>query len=167
MRAAPSAQFRDRPASLTASQTQTLRAMLEAELNIKADQLTLRRAALIAELPADPSGLTRATRMLHLFTALHEIDEIRAALARIDEGRYGACLTCSQPLSFEHLRVLPQARTCDPCPIPATNGVRWDGARLAPGRGEDIGPPPLVFSSRLSIRGIRKPEQSRGRPVPR
>jgi RNA polymerase-binding transcription factor DksA len=45
-------------------------------------------------------------------TTLREID---AALARIDEGRYGLCVSCSEPLEDSRLDVLPMAALCAPC----------------------------------------------------
>ena len=47
--------------------------------------------------------------------ALVEIREIDAALARIDEGRYGICRSCGEPISAQRLRAMPQAVTCVDC----------------------------------------------------
>jgi RNA polymerase-binding transcription factor DksA len=39
------------------------------------------------------------------------LDEIDAALKRIDEGTYGACEISGEPIEFERLQALPWART--------------------------------------------------------
>jgi RNA polymerase-binding protein DksA len=45
-------------------------------------------------------------------TALREID---LALERMDEGTYGACEDCGNPIGKARLRALPQARLCRTC----------------------------------------------------
>ena len=45
-------------------------------------------------------------------TALREIN---AALARMDDGRYGLCVSCSKPIPPARLDVLPMAPLCMPC----------------------------------------------------
>lgn len=44
-----------------------------------------------------------------------ELEEIDAALARIQEGRYGACLNCGGPMGLQRIRALPEARYCVAC----------------------------------------------------
>lgn len=46
---------------------------------------------------------------------LHEIDMIRAALARIDAGEYGYCVKCGAEISQERLNVLPATPFCRNC----------------------------------------------------
>lgn len=41
-----------------------------------------------------------------------EIAEIDAALERVDDGTYGRCEVCGQPLPDERLEVVPAARYC-------------------------------------------------------
>lgn len=43
------------------------------------------------------------------------VDEIDAALARIDEGTYGTCARCGRNIPKERLRALPQAELCVQC----------------------------------------------------
>lgn len=38
--------------------------------------------------------------------------EIEDALERMDEGTYGACETCEEPIPFDRLEANPAARTC-------------------------------------------------------
>jgi DnaK suppressor protein len=40
------------------------------------------------------------------------LQEIDAALVRIDDGTYGTCLLCGKPIGAERLRALPWARLC-------------------------------------------------------
>lgn len=44
-----------------------------------------------------------------------ELADIDAALARIQEGRYGACLNCGGPMGLQRLRAIPEARYCLAC----------------------------------------------------
>jgi RNA polymerase-binding transcription factor DksA len=44
-----------------------------------------------------------------------ELGEIDAALRRLDEGSYGACVRCGQPVDAARLRVLPAAAHCAKC----------------------------------------------------
>lgn len=45
----------------------------------------------------------------------HLIEEINAALDRLDQGVYGRCESCGQDVSKERLRALPYARHCVAC----------------------------------------------------
>lgn len=44
-----------------------------------------------------------------------EIAEIRAALLRIENGTYGTCAGCGEPISAERLAVQPTATRCMAC----------------------------------------------------
>ncbi len=44
-----------------------------------------------------------------------ELADIDAALARIQEGRYGNCLNCGGPMGLQRLRAIPEARYCIAC----------------------------------------------------
>lgn len=54
---------------------------------------------------------------------LLEIDE---ALVRLDGGRYGTCLHCSEDIPKARLRALPWARYCIDCQEQAERGVVLD-----------------------------------------
>ncbi|MFC8194435.1 TraR/DksA family transcriptional regulator [Streptomyces sp. NPDC060006] len=41
--------------------------------------------------------------------------EVEAAFARVRDGSYGVCPTCSRPIPVERLEILPYARFCVPC----------------------------------------------------
>jgi RNA polymerase-binding transcription factor DksA len=45
-------------------------------------------------------------------TVQQEIDEVDAALARLDGGTFGICESCNQPINDERLRAVPFARFC-------------------------------------------------------
>ncbi len=44
-----------------------------------------------------------------------EIADIRAVLARIEEGSYGVCARCGNEISVRRLEALPTATTCIDC----------------------------------------------------
>lgn len=44
-----------------------------------------------------------------------DLQLIKEAIGRIDEGHYGICLSCDEPLSSKRLKVLPQAPLCKDC----------------------------------------------------
>ena len=44
--------------------------------------------------------------------AQQTLDEIDAALARIDTGSYGTCERCGEPIGEARLRAIPWARLC-------------------------------------------------------
>jgi DnaK suppressor protein len=43
------------------------------------------------------------------------IDQLDAALERLDAGKYGNCVACDRPIASERLRALPFAVRCQPC----------------------------------------------------
>jgi DnaK suppressor protein len=45
----------------------------------------------------------------------HMLASIDAALARIEEGTYGQCENCGEPISGERLEALPYATKCIKC----------------------------------------------------
>lgn len=44
-----------------------------------------------------------------------QLDDIEAAIARIDDGSYGLCADCGRPIPRKRLEVLPFARRCLTC----------------------------------------------------
>ena len=44
-----------------------------------------------------------------------ELEEINEALKKIDEGTYGICEMCEEPISEERLKVKPHAKYCIIC----------------------------------------------------
>ncbi|MGA2836448.1 MAG: TraR/DksA family transcriptional regulator [Acidimicrobiales bacterium] len=43
------------------------------------------------------------------------LDEVELALARLDDGTYGRCEECGEPIGDERLEELPIVRTCSRC----------------------------------------------------
>jgi RNA polymerase-binding protein DksA len=46
---------------------------------------------------------------------LDQINDIDYALKKIQQGRFGLCENCSQPITPERLEALPQAKLCINC----------------------------------------------------
>jgi RNA polymerase-binding transcription factor DksA len=67
----------------------------------------------------DPEGATIAFERSQLGALTrhvrHHLDEIGAALIRIDEGRYGVCEVCGCDIPEGRLEARPTARTCIRC----------------------------------------------------
>jgi RNA polymerase-binding transcription factor DksA len=67
----------------------------------------------------DPEGATLAFERQHtaalLAQALEQIAEIDAAIGRLDEGTYGICVRCGQPIGQGRLAARPAAATCVRC----------------------------------------------------
>jgi DnaK suppressor protein len=47
--------------------------------------------------------------------ATETLDKINVALGRLEEGTYGDCIECLEPISEARLRALPFAVRCTPC----------------------------------------------------
>jgi DnaK suppressor protein len=43
------------------------------------------------------------------------LEQVEAAIKRIDEGRYGICARCGQPIAADRLQALPYAIYCITC----------------------------------------------------
>jgi DnaK suppressor protein len=67
----------------------------------------------------DPEGSTIAferSQLTALLTqAQQRVADVDRALRRHDEGTYGICEVCGQPIAAERLAVRPSARTCVGC----------------------------------------------------
>ena len=67
----------------------------------------------------DPEGATLAFERQHtaalLEQALAQVAEIDAALGRLDDGTYGICARCGQPIGEDRLAARPAAATCLRC----------------------------------------------------
>lgn len=44
-----------------------------------------------------------------------EVVEVEAALQRLDNGTYGDCSDCGEPIFLQRLQVQPAAQRCTPC----------------------------------------------------
>ena len=67
----------------------------------------------------DPEGATIAYERSQLAALIEQaerhVSDVRAALARLEEGRYGVCERCGRPIPPERLEARPTARTCVGC----------------------------------------------------
>lgn len=67
----------------------------------------------------DPEGSTiafeRAQVSALLADARRELEELDAAAQRIEDGTYGVCARCDNPIGEARLDALPGARTCIGC----------------------------------------------------
>lgn len=52
-----------------------------------------------------------------------ELDEVSAALQRLNTGSYGHCERCGEPIGLPRLRALPEARHCRDCQEQADRAV--------------------------------------------
>ena len=132
----PAASDLETSSQLSTAQTDLLRSRLLIEVDGQAVTLASWEEALERSSPSDEAGLDRAIAALRMYAAREAIEEIGAALERIDIGEYGICPGCGFPISFEHLRAIPQARLCAACPPSATPSVdRTPGPCLGSRRG--------------------------------
>ncbi|WP_231389002.1 TraR/DksA C4-type zinc finger protein [Marmoricola sp. URHB0036] len=67
----------------------------------------------------DPEGATIAFERSQIEAlarqAEHHLEEIDAALKRLDAGTYGTCEVCGNPISAARLEARPTARVCIVC----------------------------------------------------
>ena len=67
----------------------------------------------------DPEGATIAFERSQVGALVRQarvhLDEIDAALARIEEGTYGTCERCGEPIGEGRIEARPVARTCIRC----------------------------------------------------
>jgi RNA polymerase-binding transcription factor DksA len=67
----------------------------------------------------DPEGATIAFEREQVGALVRQasqhLEEVEAALARVEEGTYGECPVCGRPIPEERLEVRPTALTCVGC----------------------------------------------------
>ena len=102
---------------------------LQAERRFRLEQL----ATLDAEAPPTPrhESVQQALRI----AATTALDEIEAALGRMQDGRYGVCVTCFLPIPAERLDVLPMTSLCMACHYNEQNCRLAGSGRGGDGRG--------------------------------
>jgi RNA polymerase-binding protein DksA len=57
----------------------------------------------------------RQADLTHLARSATALSEIESALARIDEGEYGLCIDCEEPIDLRRLQAHPAALRCARC----------------------------------------------------
>lgn len=99
-------------------------APIRSELLTRREELTarLRQLNLTVRSGLDKDSEERAVEIANddvrarlIDEAEHEIREIAAALLRIDDGSYGLCARCGQPIAAQRLKVYPIATQCIDC----------------------------------------------------
>jgi DnaK suppressor protein len=92
--------------------------------HLSPDQLEHFRRLLVDEYGAQKSRATELADPVDLEPDLAEVlllrcheamDEIDAALRRLEAGSYGTCLACGRVIPFERLEVVPAADRCVAC----------------------------------------------------
>lgn len=109
--------------TLTQEQLTLLRSMLERRLEalVQVEEPSARDGGLpVSEVEASP--LDRATaRLLNDLTLeavgqhTAQVQVLRHALARFEDGSYGLCEECGQPIGASRLLARPEARLCIAC----------------------------------------------------
>jgi DnaK suppressor protein len=82
----------------------------------------------IEDLDQIDTTLARESHFASRERLLARLERLAAALARLDEGTYGTCLECGEPIGAGRLRVLPEAATCVGCQARLERAVREGGA---------------------------------------
>ena len=68
------------------------------------------------------SETSQAERDMALIDNLEQRREhVKAALLRLDDGTYGDCVTCGEPIAAERLEALPFAEQCVDCKSKTNN----------------------------------------------
>ena len=97
---------------------------LRAELQAKKQELSARLERIKANLQrgfdADSKEMAKELEDSEVVDALgnearEEIAKISAALVRLDNGRYGTCSECSEPIEVDRIKVYPYADECIEC----------------------------------------------------
>jgi RNA polymerase-binding transcription factor DksA len=69
------------------------------------------------ETPAAAGGQWSRRLGTRIDAALDEVAAIEEALAKLDDGSYGACAGCGRPMSAEWLADTPEMRYCPDCSL--------------------------------------------------
>ena len=93
----------------------TLEAKLEDLLRLAGDREGLEIEQLADPLDQVRSSTDRDMAVETLNQRARSIHDIRAALARIEDGSYGLCERCEEPIPAKRLDALPWARMCVHC----------------------------------------------------
>ena len=56
-----------------------------------------------------------STKLNVEFNLETQLKDVNAALAKIEQGSYGLCEKCKNPIALERLKVSPEARLCQNC----------------------------------------------------
>jgi RNA polymerase-binding transcription factor DksA len=92
----------------------SIRAELERQLRFRQDQIGELAADAESGIAAGDEARRQVSRVLQV-AAESALGEIEAALDRLQNGRYGSCERCAEPIPVERLETLPMSRFCTPC----------------------------------------------------
>lgn len=112
------------PPPLTPEQIEDFRRDLERELRrLKRSMDASERASQVVEL--DQTAVGRLSRMDSLQSqsmakSLREREQVKLALIlealeRVEQGSYGLCVVCGEPIEMGRLTVFPESRECAGC----------------------------------------------------
>lgn len=73
------------------------------------------RIAELALLDAEATGAPDEAALARRDTLQSNVEEIDAALIRLDNGTYGQCEDCRKPIPEGRLEIIPYARRCVGC----------------------------------------------------
>jgi DnaK suppressor protein len=101
----------------------TYRKALEKKAEEVRRSMSAQKAAQVVsrlDVPSDEGDLSQQHHEEWIFLNRNTIDmkllrEISDALIRIEQGIYGVCLECEEPISAKRLEALPWARYCVSC----------------------------------------------------
>jgi len=97
--------------------------MLEKKAQEVRRSMSAQKAAQVVsrlDVPSDEGDLSQQHHEEWIFLNRNTIDmkllrEIDDALQRIEQGTYGVCLECEEPISVKRLEAVPWARYCVAC----------------------------------------------------
>lgn len=92
------------------NQTAVIRTLLEEHSLARQDQIKAHTFADVNGVDLDP-----AARMRVLALARQALVQIDKALLRLEDGSYGFCLGCAEPIPEERLLAVPYAGHCVAC----------------------------------------------------
>jgi len=101
----------------------TYRKLLEHKAAEVRDSMSAQKAAQVVarlDVPSDEGDLSQQHHEEWIFLNRNSIDmkllrEIADALHRMDQGAYGICMECEEPISGKRLDAVPWARYCIAC----------------------------------------------------
>jgi RNA polymerase-binding protein DksA len=128
------------PGDDTLTRLSAARSDLEQQRRLRVHQLEQLAATMSSE-PSFSAEEPQQEVILELYTAATTVlDNIDAALHRIENGTYGQCQQCQTAIASERLTALPMVRLCIKCQAAeegrirrnavATNDDGWQGGRL-------------------------------------
>jgi DnaK suppressor protein len=102
--------------------SQYRRALQKKADEVRASMSAQKAAQVVSRLdcPSDEGDLSQQHHEEWIFLNRNTIDmkllrEVSGALRRIDDGIYGVCAECEEPISVKRLEALPWARFCVSC----------------------------------------------------